>query len=442
MRRYRESQQEGQRGSSVLWPCLAVVLGSLAASCETQHDALARRAPAAGGANGTGGSAATAEGGVTGGTSAVARRDSGPPDADPDSSTTPSWTGEPGIQLMHGVVDADRIVFCVSSGSGARSGPIPQGGLQYGESVSLRAFPNLDLDLDDLTIRLVTGSAASDSDACDLPDGSTMLPDGAADEGDSSVSDGAVPDGAVPDSSLDASDPDAALTDSGGSDAADGASSDAGTGASVEPPVEPPLPEPDRQLWRSQQIAQIPAGSISNNSSTLWVVGGCFGGVNYVSSSNSYICGSDYAVPYSNLRLMVVSLSRPRSESKVGLQLFNASVATSQGGIVSRRITESAVIDKEIARNVVPGAIAPLSDLPIVSASGYFADEPASSLEVMLGSSGANSLSVAWSVALSQAGLGAIEDGENYVLVLMGPRPGFSAERWWNGSAVRLLRAL
>ena len=164
-------KQESRLSGPAVW-CLA---GLLCFACITNHDGLALKPAASGGAGDAAGQgdAASAQGG------AAAQGDSGQADVvardvRADMSVVPASGTR--IALMHGVVDADRITFCVRLSHRASLVSIPSSGLAYGESVAvsdplLAAFESEDVD-----IYVVTGDVSARPDVCATVFGDASAP--------------------------------------------------------------------------------------------------------------------------------------------------------------------------------------------------------------------------------------------------------------------------
>jgi hypothetical protein len=132
---------------------------------------------------------------------------------------------------------------------------------------------------------------------------------------------------------------------------------------------------------------------------------------------------------------MLVAMSGVTAPGKLALQVMNASRAADKIDVVA--VPPTADDTLSLALNVVEGALRPST--PIVSRSVHdLGVYTAGELQVSL--QGGLLLRVPWSVATTLSGI-TLEHDRGYVLVLIGPRPGFSAQNWWLGSTLTVVSA-
>src|SRR5689334_10125991 len=151
-------------------PCAAALVG---AGCLTDHNELAEQPPGTGGARatGSGGSIGTIDAGDDGEVSK------------PETGATPPPPERPRrITLVHGVIDAPWIAFCLSPvHAGVKTSPghpVPAGGLEYGHAVTLDALPDVDLANDGVLPYVVAAQSADavrGLDCADLLDRAALL---------------------------------------------------------------------------------------------------------------------------------------------------------------------------------------------------------------------------------------------------------------------------
>ena len=136
---------------------------------------------------------------------------------------------------------------------------------------------------------------------------------------------------------------------------------------------------------------------------------------------------------------MLVAMSRATSVGKLGLQVANASRASSTIDVRSSPTDGATGTLISIATKVVQGALAPAAPNAKETAASYGGPLDRVNLEVLSAGSTLPSLYVPWATATQQGGVSALEDGHGYTLVVIGPRTGVSASLWWNASTISLV---
>ena len=89
----------------------------------------------------------------------------------------------------------------------------------------------------------------------------------------------------------------------------------------------------------------------------------------------------------------------------------------------------------------LPSAISPRPPLLDYSATAFGSPIGASLLQLSSQGSSVPVYTSTWKDALALGGLSGVKDGQNYALVLVGPRPNNAADKWWNGPRLVALPA-
>jgi hypothetical protein len=419
-----------------------IVSGALAfgVACETNHDALEkqpRQGNSAGGAGGVAGGGAYVT--ISGGGGSVAS--GGHADDEAPGKTL--------LTIVHGVVDAPRIVLCLAK-VGADGAAVPFGKplsaapLAYGQSVVLPAIANVDFASDTLQPFVIAGEL----DLISKLDCAAAIDRARAEEAAVDPSLAAAGGAAGAESAA------GAASSAGGSSGEAGASgtlAEAGTAGSGG--ADGAAPAAQARL-RVRSLPTLPAGTLSGGRSYLLVAAGCLGGSGYElpkaadraigddTPTGEDYCGTGYTAQTPTVSLFFAAVSRASAEGHVGLQVLNGSLATdpisvNSSGPLSAGGTRTLgnFVNYEgtpisIASGVVAGGLAPRpadidhSALDYGSALGFSLGVTA---QRKIQSSGVTQevtvLSETWASVLDRSGVGALADGSNYVLVLLGPLP-------------------
>ncbi|MEZ4225653.1 MAG: hypothetical protein R3B13_32175 [Polyangiaceae bacterium] len=375
----RSPWSAGQHGVGAL---LALVVLAIS-SCASDHDALAKK-PGSGGTGGSGG----------GPDAAI----DAPADAVEEAPTEP--VGDSRITLLHAVADAPRIGFCfapVQSGvPGLALGtPLPSGGLGYGDSFVLGNVPGIDFATDDVQPIVVAAAAGDLSQTCAALVLAATPP---ADAGADADLDGGV------DAALDAA-------------------------VDAAPPELPAL--------RALALPVLPQKTLASGYSTLLAAVGCMGGPGLDDPSIASVCGDTYRPDQPTLQPLVVRLSRITQPDRVSLQAVNGRVVSESASFGSEPPEGSSLPAFNFANNVPPGAIAP--KLPYDDTNPSLLGFPLGDPQITLSPGGAVSHRFSWAGALKRAGLGAVENGKAYTVVLLGPSLNQGTQLWWNPVSITLL---
>ncbi len=398
--------RRGRGAARWVSPGLAVLLTG---ACATDHAALARRPrPASGGAGvvgdvSTGGAAGVAAG--AGGSAAGA----GPIEP----------PGPPVITLLHGVVDAPRVAFCVSPHRGGVAvpggSPLPEGGLPFGGACSLGTLPGVDVANEDATVYVVAG-AAEVLTALDCV--------GALGRASEGVSGGGGAGGA----------PAAGRgghEQAGSAALSPGAAGAAGAGAGG---LSPPSTVPP--ALRARPLVTIPAGTLAFERSTLLVARGCLGGAGTPDADAPGICGAEGGA---TLAPVFARLSRLTEAGSVGLMAVHAATPFTSDERLSVGLSVSGMGWLAIATDLGPGAVGPVPPRFLTEVA-WQTRVPAGAVSVVAQRAPPGELEVPWTELLEVAGRAGPVAGESVALVVVGPAPGVADQGGpWNPSQVVLV---
>jgi hypothetical protein len=368
--------------------CLAILA---AAACVSDHDALVRRDGAGRGGSGGGSDSGSDRGGAIGdagaGEASDAEAEAG--DSAADGPREPSGTDR--LTLLHGVVDAPRLAFClIRQGIGRPPEPLeppmPPSGLDYATSLIVGTTSGIDFATEAVRFVVLAGDAtALASSTCA---GALALADAAP--GDASV-----------------------VSDAGVSDAA-----------------------PQSPL-RARSLPSLPASTLTNGRSFLLVATGCLGAPAHDSSARETICGTGYAPTRPTLSMVLAPMSRLTSSGRLGLQALHASRATDSVGVVSLPPPASDDPALFVASDVVYGQMAPRFANVQYGKGAYGVPLEDSQIDIRRKAAG-GTLSVRWGDALARGGVTAVDEGKSYVLVFVGPQVGSRAD-WANAPTVTVV---
>lgn len=314
------------------------------------------------------------------------------------------------LTLLHGVVDAPRLRFCLGPAGGPVSGnPMPANGLSFGGALVVRSVAGLDLASDALQIYAITGDDAviAGRSCQSLIEQANAQPDAATDASSDAASE----------ASRDA-----------------GPLLDAGSDGEASAPLPPPPP------LRVATLPVLPAGTLALKSSYLLAVMGCIGQSDaFTDSLSDLVCGTGYRPDRPTLLPALVRMSRATRAGVLGLQVVNASRATASVTLGSAPPKGSAQSFITIAGNVKLGAIDPAS-ADLSHAIGDFGSPLAkATLQVSLSTSASPDFTEPWSAALSAAGLSSLQAGSDYALVVIGPNATVGGDKWWHAPLVTLV---
>lgn len=360
------------------------------AACTTDHDQLAKQPGKATSSStsstgsGTGGASSTGSG------HAVSTTGSAGPNQYPAD-------GDDVLTLVHGQVDAERIAFCFAE---LRDGvlrliseePVPEQGLAYGAQLTLTAPGGLDFEDDGLVPIVLAGDLARVA-GMECEEALSL-----AYRVDRSGEAQQEPMGAA------------------------GAAGAAGaTGSAARPAL------------RAMELPALPAGTLVLGKHYVMVVHGCMGGPGVEDESGVH-CGDAFTPSRPTLRPLLVPVSRQTTIGKLALQFMHASLASPRVDVRSRpanRLEQATLLVSGLAYGFVPSN--PKKDL---SAEDLGIDEGAS-LEVLL--LGQRKFESTWHEAAELTGTESIEDGESYLIVLLGPSLGTQSDAGFNPTRLSVI---
>lgn len=353
----------------------------------------------------------------------------------------PELTGDGSLTLLHGVIDAELLAFCISVSTAddedARVSvePLPADGLTFGQALVVPMEGFIDPERSDVRVVAIAtgrgGSVASCSEvlaefghtvpsgarAVEVPHLVPSLLGGASDAGTPPPADAGVAPVAVVDAGVLDAGPSSA--DTGADAGSDAGSQDAGGfDAGFELPA-----------VRTGELPRFLPGTFENRS-YLVVAGGCLGAPGLAHERESEICGPSFSRNRSSFNGIVAPLSRTTEFGQLGLQFLHASDGFGELNLRSNPgETEGTYLT--VASSVVLGQIAPYSARRSVTVEGLGEPLDEVLLELSSGSSSSTLGQQPWPAALAPNRL-ALENGRAYTLVLIGPSVTAGSGAFWN----------
>lgn len=354
---------------------------------------------------------------------------------DPDPIVDPAGTFA--FTLLHGIVDAQRIYFCVIQNGEVQGDPWPEQGLRYGERWVGGGLPDVDPEQDDLQLLVIDADddyVAGRTCSSIVADPLTVVTEGAAISTlvhSNAVAGDAGSDGGLADSGA----AEAGVADAGSSPVVDAAAVSPADAAVVDTGVEPsedagpPLPPAIRVAY----LPVIPAGTLITGGSYLLTLAGCLGGDYFTTPDERAICGSSYFPDRPTLTPMLVRMSRLVTFGNPSLQFLQASLAAGPVTLRSMpgRLNNGTQIT--IASEVPAGVIAPYPPIQSVAPLTYGSPLGVGSLE--LESEVGSTWSDSWGSALDDLDIEALAGLKGYTIVFLGPNPWLQSnveDPWWH----------
>jgi len=381
---------------------------ALTGACAKDHSALARRPhPVSGGAGGAG---AVFAGGAAGFEAGAGVSAAGAGPAEP--------AGPPLVTLLHGVVDAPRVAFCVSPHVGGVAvpggAPLPEGGLPFGGAIALSTLPGVDVAAEDATLHVVAG----DAELLSALDCAAALGRAAEGVGGSGGAGGAPEVGRGGHEA-------GALALPSGAAGADAAGAGGIPPASATPPA-----------LRARPLVTIPAGTLAFERSTLLVARGCLGGGGVSDADAPGICGGGGDA---TLAPVFARLSRLTEAGSVGLMAVHAATPLTSDERLSVGLAASGTGWLAVATDLGPGAVGPVPPRFLTEVA-WQTRVPAGAVSVVAQRTPPGELEVPWTALLERAGRGVPAAGGSVALVVVGPAPGVAEQGGpWNPSTVVLV---
>jgi hypothetical protein len=356
------------------------------------------------------------------------------------SPAIPELAGNGSLTLLHGVVDAASLSFCVVVTTPEETvlsvKPMPAGGLAYGQALVLPLDESIDLAVSELrTVAVATPRDGSDEDCAELltrfghalPDAArgVVLPHTTA----ASSGAGAVEvDGGVSDAgSLEPADGGSVLGGSADGGSADGGPFDGGS-ADAGHVAFPAL--------RTAELPRLLPGTFDDRSYLL-VATGCLGAPGLEHPDERAICGPGFTQNRATFAGVFVALSRLVDFGSLGLQFVHASQALGELTLRSDA-ADTGGTSFTVATAVVLGEIAPYSARRSLTVENIGA--PLEDVVFELSSSPDGSMlgTQPWSLGVDPNRI-VLENGRAYTVVLIGPGVGADDEAWWNPPRLTLV---
>jgi hypothetical protein len=351
-------------------------------------------------------------------------------------------TGRSVFTAVHGVVDAERLLFCfarVRDGTTTLVGePVPAGGLAYGESLSFETLPHVDSKKDGIVPFVITGDLSlvdglDCADAVARAQAEKAVPpgDGAAGAGEGGAggqggeagqtgASGAAGEGGI------------SAAGAGGGAEQSGAGAGAG-GEGGAPPKAVPKPPP----LRAGSLPGLPAGTLAQGYSLLEVAVGCFGAPGFVDTQSDRICGTGYMPSQGTLTAEFVILARATESDKLALQGLHASRGSPDLGIMVLPPADAVQSTVTLVDNFAEGALRPAEPRVDLDAAAWGVSQ--FSWDVAATRYGSVAFTESWRAIEQRAQSGVPKNGRGYTLVVMGPSFEVDDQGWWNPPAFTVI---
>jgi len=438
----RPLSAEAPRFRATPWVLVVLAAAPVATDCTSDHSALAARPhPAAGAAGQAGGGTAGAGGrppgtGANGGTGGTAL----PPDKHMETPGRSVFT------VVHGVVDAARVVWCFARVRDGRTElvgePVPEGGLGYGESLSFEKLSHIDSESDGVVPYLITGdlSLVEGLDCADavvraggpdlFPTLGPAVPLASAGEGGQGGSGGESGSAQGGEGGLGGVGAEGGTGARGGSGAASGAAGDGNAAAGGVPATASPL-------LRVGALPGLPAGTLAQGFSVLEVADGCFGAPDFKHGHQREICGADYTPSEGSLTAELVILGRATAAGYLALQALHASRGSANLGVRSAPPRDAIDSWVTLVDNFNEGALRPTDPRRNLSSEDWGTTSGMWTIDATVNT--VPTFSERWPVVKKRAGIAKLEDGRGYTIIVLGPSAEVEGEGWWNPPAFGLV---
>ena len=197
--------------------------------------------------------------------------------------------------------------------------------------------------------------------------------------------------------------------------------------------------EPLPQGVERVALQAIPAGTLARGRSVLMVAAGCVGGPGHDDGMQTDVCGADFVPPYGNATLLVASMERTPIPGALGLQVFAASLGA--GKMTVDHLTAFPSMSTKIVKDITLGEMAPRPPMGELSVANLGTSAEENSLRVFADNAMEPSAVVLLTEALARGGvsLDTIEEGKNYTVVLVGPRPGAVSGTWFKDFSITVI---
>ncbi len=190
---------------------------------------------------------------------------------------------------------------------------------------------------------------------------------------------------------------------------------------------------------QASSLPVIPRGTLTHGRHVIMAAAGCVGGDTHQDTAQETICGDGYLPDHPTLTLYVASLDRAPSQDFIGLQVFNASLATPLSQV--DHVVADPVTRTTIVSSLPPGAVAPSPPNYALTPGQLGGSGSANRLELFDSGMQQASSTVMVADAMARGGLASqdVVAGRNFTVVLVGPRAGTPDGAWWNGFTMTLL---
>lgn len=392
---------------------LVVVAFGSVPGCGSDHRALALR-PHPGGAAGMGGASGTGGAGGRGG--AVTKPSTGGSSAVANPNKHVDQPGRSVFTVVHGIADAGPTAWCfarVRDGVTKLVGdPVPDGGLDYAQSLSFESLPSVRMDSDGVVPYVITGDLAElgglDCEAAVALAQAVMATDRGSNGGDGGAAG--------------ASDPASGAGEAG---AAGATSANGGAGGESSPgAAEPPR-------LRVGALPSLAPGLLAQGYSVLEVADGCFGARAFHDRSAGSACGADYTPEHGSLSAELVILARDTFFDKLALQALDASRGTDRMGVQSAPgPLDSAISSITLVDNFTEGTLRPRDPRVDLQALDWGANKTTWTVDATV--DGTRYASVNWKTVRKNGRIDQLEDGRGYTLIALGPSFLLDRRGFWN----------
>ncbi|MFW5740168.1 MAG: hypothetical protein ACOC1F_07365 [Myxococcota bacterium] len=188
----------------------------------------------------------------------------------------------------------------------------------------------------------------------------------------------------------------------------------------------------------SARLQAVPTGTLARGRSVLMVAAGCVAGSDDEASVLEAVCGLGYMPSEGNASLLMASMERT-SVGAMGLQVFSAAKAA--GKLTVEHVTAFPSMATTLVHNIAVGQMAPRppTDALPVGNLGTSAEE--NSVRVFADNAAEPVAEELLTEALERGGLtlDALQDGKNYTVVMVGPKPAVGEGAWFRPFTVTVL---
>jgi hypothetical protein len=175
-------------------------------------------------------------------------------------------------------------------------------------------------------------------------------------------------------------------------------------------------------------LGVLPRSAVEAPRVIALVAAGCLGGEDEESEVGEAACGPGFASGAPTATLVAAPLSRITASERVGLQAVGGALAAAPLDLAVRVGSDGAPL--LVAEDVSLGAALPLPPNTERDAVALSAGGALEAVAVLPGD-GTELATVDLAAAMDRAGIGAVEDGRTYAIVLVGPAPTLGPGPFW-----------